>query len=168
MNDGQPSGSVYYRFTDASGRVHIVDSLDRVPSSERAHAEKVELGAQAEPSALPFAARPTDFRSFALGAAAALLLVLVFRYLPRTMRFVLRFGIVAGLAALLMGGYFSWIRRAAGHTDGALATPQALMDDAKGAVDKLNERMRAQDRELEDIERASGARPNTAQSSQPK
>jgi hypothetical protein len=96
-----------------------------------------------------------DLRSFALGALCAVLLLGIFKWLPGTMRFLLRLGIVAGLAALLLGGYFGWLRRSAGHESGALATPQALLDDAKGAVDKMNERMRAQDQELKDIEQQS-------------
>ncbi|HEY2406976.1 MAG TPA: hypothetical protein VGI10_13290 [Polyangiaceae bacterium] len=152
MSDGPRN--VYYRYTDASGRLHVVDSLSLVPASERGSVEKVELGAGSAPSGPSLGGAP-DARSFVLGAVAALALIALFRWLPRTMRFMLRFGIVAGLAALLLSGYFGWLRRSAGHTDSALTTPQVLIGDAKGAVDKMNERMRAQDQQIKDIEQQS-------------
>jgi hypothetical protein len=144
---------VYYRFNDAQGRLHIVDSLDKVPTPLRAHAERVELGAPSRDSTSWLAGKHLHWNSFGLGIGAALVLVLVFLSLRRGWSPLLKLGLVIGMAALLAGAYFGWIRRQSGQSDSVLASPSALIDDARRTVDQANRRNREQEEALKEIDR---------------
>jgi hypothetical protein len=148
------STAVYYRFQDASGRTHIVDSLDSVPLAARPQAQHIEYQPQPEPSALQLPHTLNTWQIFGLGFVAALLITFLFRRLPGTMRMVLRMGIIGGLILLLGGAYLGWMRRATGQSRDALASPTAIIDDAKGAVDKMNARMAAEQAEIKEAEQA--------------
>lgn len=147
----------FYRWVDAEGRLHVVSSLDAVPSAERARAERVTLNGQTALGGAVPSTPASDWRlepsSFGLGFGAALLLSLLFRLLPHGWRSFSRIAVVLGVAALLAGLYLGAIRRATGAKDGgALATPGALIDDAKAAVEKLNQRQKEQDEELRKLQ----------------
>ena len=155
--------AVFYRFTDASGRVHIVDSLDLVPTPERAHAERIQYDARDEqtpvngllPEHTPLSTHgPIAWPTLALGVGGAIVLWLVFRRLPGTLRVVLRLAIVASVIALLGGAYLGWTRRIAHQSNDLIASPGALIDDAKSAVDKMNARMKAQQAEIKEAEQS--------------
>lgn len=153
------SPQVFYRWVDAQGRQHVVSSLDSVPLAERARAERVELsGAPVAPALeLPRGASEPAWRlepgSFGLGFGAALVLTLLFRLLPSGWRGLTRVAVVLGAAALLTGLYLGALRRTTGGSDaGALATPSALIDDAKAAVKKLEQRQQQQDQQLRELE----------------
>jgi hypothetical protein len=60
----------------------------------------------------------------------------------------------AGLALLSIYGYLGWMRRSTGVTGAALASPSAVIQDAKSAVEKMNAHVRAQEAELKAIEQA--------------
>jgi hypothetical protein len=148
-------GARFYRFQDSSGRTHLVDSLDSVPQALRAHATCIEYGA--DPAEAPSALLPRSLSGvqiFGLGFALALLVVFVFSRLPGTLRLVLRLAIVGALIAVLAGAYFGWLRRGVGQSNDTFAGPGALIDDAKGAVAKMNARIRAEQAELKEIEQA--------------
>lgn len=147
----------FYRWVDAEGRLHVVSSLDAVPAAYRAKAERLTLqpstpsGTGPRDSAAP--AWKLEPASFALGFGAALVLSLLFRALPGSWRGFSRVVLVAGVALLLTGLYLGAIRRAAGSRDaGPLASPSALIEDAKSAVEKLNTRQRQQDEELRKLQ----------------
>ena len=163
----QPAKAMFYRFTDPSGRVHIVDSLDLVPQALRSHAHAIsydeESALPALPSAPGVASAPATFperlralptwQLAVLAVGAALLIELSFRRMPGALRLLLRVALVAGVVALASSAYFGWLRRTTGQSGaGSLATPGALLDDAKGAVEKMNARVRAQQAELKEIE----------------
>jgi hypothetical protein len=151
----------FYRWVDAEGRLHVVSSLEAVPSAERARAERVTLTGQtalpsvpsrAEPQAEPSAWR-FDLGSFGIGFGAALAISLLFRLLPNGWRSLTRVAVVLGLGALLTGLYLGAIRRAAGGgAGGALASPSALIQDAKTAVEQMNQRQKQQEEELRQIQ----------------
>jgi hypothetical protein len=150
-------GAQYYRFEDASGRTHLVDSIDSVPHAFRAHAACIQF--RDEPTSIPSITSITarglsGYQTFGLGFAAALLVAFVFSRLPGSLRLVLRLAIVGGLVALLAGGYFGWLRRAAGQSSDTFAGPGALMEDAKAAVAKMNAHTQAEQAELKEIEQA--------------
>ena len=145
---------VYYRFQDASGRTHIVDSLDSVPLASRPQAQRIAYQEQHEPSVLQLPHTSSTWQIFGLGFVAALLVVFLFRRLPGTMRTVLRLGIIGGVILLLGGAYLGWMRRATGQSRDALAGPTAIIDDAKAAVLKMNARMAAEQAELKEAEQA--------------
>ena len=150
----------FYRWVDADGRLHVVSSLDAVPKADRARAERVTLTGQTALGSDPRGAAPaasSDWRldagSFGLGFGAALLLSLLFRVLPNGWRSLSRVAVVLGVAALLTGLYLGAIRRSTGAKDGSvLASPSALIEDAKAAVESLNQRQKQQDEELRKIQ----------------
>ncbi len=146
--------AVYYRFEDANGRIHLVDSLDSVPLSWRARAQRIEYQVEPAASGVPLPRSLTFWQTFGLGFTAALLIALVFRRLPGTMRLALRFAIIGGVLALLAGAYLGWVRRATGSSRDTMATPGALIDDARDAVGKMNARITAEQNELNEAERA--------------
>jgi hypothetical protein len=138
----------FYRWVDASGTLHVVSSLDAVPPAERARAERTAFVGHEEPSPRPAMFR-LDWSSVALGFGAGLLVALV---LPRGWKAVTRVGVVVAIAALLGGAYLATLRNATDTGDGALiASPAAIIEDAKAAVAKANEAQRRRERELEQI-----------------
>jgi hypothetical protein len=147
----------FYRWQDAQGRVHIVSSLDEVPLAERAKLGRVDLnGADAVshyPSDTPGTALPKiDWPSAAIGFGAALLVAMVFRFVPNGWRWLGRLALVGGIGLLLTGAYLAAVRRSAGFEGGALASPSALIQDAKTAVEQMNQRQKQQDEELRKIQ----------------
>jgi hypothetical protein len=60
--------------------------------------------------------------------------------------------LLASVGLLGAGAYFGWVRRTTGHEGPLLASPAALIDDARDAVQKMNERSRQQERVLRELE----------------
>jgi hypothetical protein len=150
-----PGTASFYRYRDVDGRVVIVDSLDRVPASARSTLEHVALEAPPAPAfALPesLGARSLHWPSFGAGAACMLLAGLVlFGVLRSRARFV-RVLLLGSMVLLGAGAYFGWVRRTTGHEGPLLESPAALIDDARNAVQKMNERSREQERVLRELE----------------
>lgn len=148
-------GARFYKFQDASGRLHVVDSINDVPQANRAHATCVEYAPESSSIAQLLGARGTNgWTMFGLGFAAALLVAFAVTRLPGSMRFLARMAIVVGLVALLGGAYLGWIRRQSGQSSDAFTSPSALIEDAKSAVAKMNARTRAEQAELKEAEQA--------------
>lgn len=154
MATGGGQGAVFYRYRDASGRVHIVDSLDLVPSAQRARVERVQYEEPATTVGSALAAGRTQaeahWQPFALGFAAAVALWFVFKGRSQ----LLRWGVVLGGAVLIAGAYFGWLRRTTQSSSAAFASPTTLIDDAKQAVEKMNARMQTEQAEIKETERA--------------
>jgi len=148
----QRGAAVYYKFQDSSGRLHIVDSLESVPQALRPQEERVAYSEPSTSVASVLQHGLGAWQMFGLGFGVALLVVLVFKRLPGTMRIVLRLAIVAGIVCLLAGGYLGWLRRATGQGTDALATPAQIIDEARSAVTKMNDRQRADEAQLKEIE----------------
>jgi hypothetical protein len=159
MGPERSRSEVYYRWIDAEGRLHVVSSVDDVPSAARAKAERLELNPetsrQMHSAGYPKAPAPPafelDFASFGVGFAAALCLALLFRLLPQSMRWMSRVVIVVCLGGLLVGAYLGLVRRQSGLGQDAFASPSAIVEDAKSAVEKMNLRQKRQDEELRRI-----------------
>jgi hypothetical protein len=149
---GEPQ--VFYRWLDAQGRLHVVSSIEQVPIADRPKASLVVLNGAESVSELgsgsgSAAAWRLDTVSFAIGVAAALILTLVFRALPSSLRKLSRFAIVLGLAALAGAAYLGVVRRSVGMPGASpLTTPSALVEDARRAVDNMNLRQKQQDEEI--------------------
>ena len=153
MSDTPKDTQAFYRWVDAQGRVHVVTSLDSVPQAARAKAELVTLRGAEETSPLVAAeAWKPEWGSFAAGFGAAIVLVFLFRLLPNGWKGALRVVVALGLAALLTGAYLGAVRRNAGLPGGAFAAPSALIQDAKDAVNKMNERQKLQEEELKKVQ----------------
>lgn len=149
------SGALFYRYRDADGREVIVDSLARVPASAQGHVERVALEAPPRSVALPTPdalARELHLPSFFAGAgvmlAVGFMLWFAFR---RRAQLLLRFALVGGLVVLGAGAYFGWMRRMTGASGSLVETPAALIDGARSAVQKMNERQLEQQRVLREL-----------------
>jgi hypothetical protein len=150
-----PGTASFYRYRDANGRVVIVDSLDRVPASARSKLEHVALEAPPAPAfALPesLGGRALHWPSFGAGAACMLLAGLVLFGLLRSRARFARVLLLGSMVLLGAGAYFGWVRRTTGHDGPLLESPAALIDDARDAVQKMNERSREQERVLRELE----------------
>jgi len=144
----------FYRWVDGEGRLHVVSSLDSVPASERGKATVVLVnGVDSYPVTSGGQGFRPDWASFALGFGAALLLALAFRMLPGSLRWLTRLALVIGVGALLTGAYLGAVRRTSGMPGAdAFAAPSALIEDAKAAVEQVNQRQKQQDEEIRKIQ----------------
>lgn len=145
----------FYRWVDASGRIHIVSSLDDVPQAERPKSGVVSLTPDESPTvpSLQIAAWRPDWASFGVGFAVALLLAALFKMLPNGLRTASRVALALGVAVVLTGLYLGAVRRSTGVPGASvLASPSALIDDAKGAVERMNLRQKQQEEELKKIQ----------------
>lgn len=158
-----PSGgasTTFYRYRDGSGRVVIVDALTRVPASQRASAEAVVLAPAGESAALADTAvsaarglaRDLHMPSFIAGLSSALLVALLFMVVGRKLGRLFRGALVVGVLGVGVVAYFGWVRRTTGQSGDLLASPGALIEDARGAVQKLNQRTEDQQRALKELE----------------
>ena len=149
------AAATFYRYRDAQGRLVIVDNPSRIPQSARASAERVELSAAPAATTLPTPTelvRDVHWPSFAAGGACAVAVTLVVLALRRRARRFVRLALLGGVIALGAGLYFGWARRLAGQGGGLVSSPQTLIEDAKTAVEKMNDRSREQERVLKELE----------------
>jgi hypothetical protein len=147
---------VYYRWTDSGGRVHLVSSLDAVPAAVRPRVERLELGVRAAPSVVERAGAAVTSGGSAswllLAAGLGVVLIAASRFMPHGLRWLAKVGVFALVAALLGGLYLGALRRSTGTGDSLLATPSAIIDDTKQAVEKINQRQMQQQEELRRIQ----------------
>jgi hypothetical protein len=150
MEPSAQQPQTFYRWVDAQGTVHVVGSLDAVPAAERAQLEQVVLKGREAPIPLAAGFRP-DWASAALGFGAALLLALL---IPRGWKGATRVALVLAVGALVTGAYLATVRRSVGlETGGAFSSPSAVIQDARDAVNKMNERQRLRDQQLEEMKK---------------
>lgn len=169
---------VFYRYEGPDGRVQLVDSLEKLPEEARSKAQRLDFPGS-EKSALEGAfeellseettttrdgatSTPSvpnvHWPSFVIGMGAGVGAVLVLRLLlsPGSSSFGKRLlvstALVIGLAAVLGGLYLGWIRKSTGQADGALATPQQIIDDAKRTMKQVEERRKEQEHQLDELE----------------
>ena len=161
-----PAGTAtFYRYRDASGRVVVVDSLTRVPASQRNLAEQVALAPGAGLTVLPpdgdagltgsiasTLGQQLHVPSFLAGASSALVCALLVTALQRKLGRTLKGALALGVLALGVVGYFGWVRRTTGQSAELLASPRALIDDARAAVGGMNRSLAEQERVLKELE----------------
>ncbi len=135
------------------GSLNVVEAptVARAPVGEASSVARAPFG-----PALP---KSFDAASFGAGFGVGVIVVAsVMFFFGRSGGGVLRrlvFGgaLVVGLGALASGAYFGWLRRTAGQGDGAFATPADLVQDARSAVDGVNQRRAQQEQLLEEIDK---------------
>jgi hypothetical protein len=147
-------GTTFYRYRDAQGRPVLVDSLAKVPGSAKGSLESITLsppraGQSLSPSAIT---SELHWPSFAAGAACVIVLGLVFVGSRRVRSRAVRVGLSLAVLALGAAAYLGWARRLTGESEALLASPAALIQDARDAVQKMNERNREQQRVLQELE----------------
>lgn len=150
------SPNVFYTYRTADGRIAIVDSLERVPASERAGAERVELEEGSPPSRYPLVsevASHIDWPSFATGFGVALAVAAVLSFFGRGSSRVLGFMVVAAILVAGTGAYLGTLRKATGQGDALFATPSSIIDDARRTVGEANKRQREREQLLDQIQR---------------
>lgn len=149
----------FYRYQDERGATVIVDSLSRVPEKARARAERVNLAPETKLPSLPslpsFSSEgggfTLDWPSFAVGFGAALVLVIVLTSFRRFSSPLARLVLFA-IGGLLAGSaYLGWLRRSTGQGDNAFASPSALVEDTRRAVEALKQRNQAQQQQIDEI-----------------
>jgi hypothetical protein len=146
-------GATFYRYRDAQGRPVLVDALSKVPARAHGSLETITLSPPPAGSVLTSAlTHELHWPSFAAGAACVLVLGLVLLGLRRVRSRGVRLGLSMAVLALGAAAYLGWVRRQSGATGELLASPAALIDDARKAVDKMNERNREQQRVLQELE----------------
>ncbi len=170
----EAGGQVFYRFETDDGRLVIVDSLSKVPTTLRDDVERIDFGgAVARPKQGSYnvvgasgqaddGGQPVnvgfggiELSSFGLGVGAglfgaALLYFIVGRRGGGLGRLVFGGVVVLGLAALAGGAYLGWMRRATGVGQEAFASPARIVEDAKEAVRGVEAQRRAQEQLLEE------------------
>jgi hypothetical protein len=148
---GGSDGAVY-RYRGPDGRIVVVDSLSEVPEAQRPSAERVVAidrpGAVATEMPWRF-----DWPSAAVGFGAAALLALLLFASRRGSRVVLGLVLVLGLGVLATGAYFGLLRQSTGQGGSPFASPSAVIDDAKRAVEQMEQRNKQQEREIREIQR---------------
>jgi hypothetical protein len=151
---GARTGSSFYRYRDAQGQMVAVDSLARVPAQLRGSAELVGLAPEARPGSPASAfARELHGPSFLAGALATLVVGALLLALRRRAQRLVRMAVLLGLVLLGAGLYFGWVQRSAGQSSDLFSSPKALIEDARSAVEKMNQRTREQQEVLQDLER---------------
>jgi hypothetical protein len=147
------SGGALYRYRGPDGRIVVVDTLSEVPEAQRPSAERVV--AIDRPGTAPPASGPWrfDWPSAGVGFGAAALLAVVLFASRRGSRLVFGVVLVLGLCVLGMGAYFGFLRQSTGQGGSTFASPSAVIDDAKRAVDHVDRRNREQERQIEEIQR---------------
>ena len=98
--------------------------------------------------------RHIDTPSFVAGLGCGLALAIMILLMSRLGRPFLKLALAGVVVTLLIGSYFGWVRRRAGLGDHIFSDPRVLVDDAKEAVDKMNARMREQQKMIEDLQRS--------------
>jgi hypothetical protein len=131
-----------------------VDSLARVPPQLRGSAERMAVTPEA-PWASPASAFAHELHgpSFLAGAFAALVVGLLLLALRRRARRLVHMAVVLGLVLLGGGLYFGWVQRSAGKSGDLFSSPKELIEDARSAVEKMNQRTREQQGVLQELER---------------
>lgn len=151
MQGGSAGG--FYRYKGPDGRIVVVDSLSEVPEAQRAHAEHLQYAEQRAPFAIAAREWRFDWPSALVGFGIAILLGIMVLASRRGSRVVLGFALVLVLMVAGTGAYLGLIRKSTGQGDSPLASPSALVDDARRAVDQAQQRRREQDQVIRDIQR---------------
>jgi hypothetical protein len=150
--DQTGSEQTFFRFTDQSGRIVIVDSKDKLPKSAQANAQRLELSGAAAGTKPPSEA-DLSLPSLGLGVALGIVCTVgtLFLFRRAGAGFIAKvFGGLA-IAALLGGLYLGWLTRATGQSDQLLSSPADIIDNARRTVEQANESRRKQHQLLEDL-----------------
>ena len=153
-----PSSSVYYRYRGPDGRIVIVDSARQIPADSRDRAERIELGPSSGAATAPTTtttvlARRLDWPSFAAGFGLALMLAAIVLVVRRGSLRWLGFLALLGLLVGGFGAYLGFLRRSTGQATEIFASPSAVIDDARRAVEAAKKSERERDRVIEEIQR---------------
>jgi hypothetical protein len=151
MQGGSEGG--FYRYKGPDGRIVVVDSLSEVPAAQRPNAERIHYAEPPTPIAVATRDWRFDWPSAGLGFGVAILLGIAVMASRRGSRAVLGIALLLVLMIAGTGAYLGLIRKSTGQGDSVLASPSAMIDDARRAVDQAQQRRREQDQVIRDIQR---------------
>ena len=100
-----------------------------------------------------------DGLSFGAGFGAALVLAAIFRMMPEKMRWLPKLAIVGGIAVVGIGLYLGYLRKTTGMGTGPLASPSAIIQDARATVEGVQQRQREREAELRAIQAEATGKP---------
>jgi hypothetical protein len=167
-----------FSFVDDDGHTLIADSLEAIPKKYREIAKEVSVKdakktvaslekklvaakdrglveakkAQREVGdVVPFV-KDLDIPSVIFGVALAVVVSFVLSLFRRTGKTLAKVGMVLLIVALVAGSYFAWIRRVAGLGDTKIASPTAMIEDARKAAKQMQKKLDAQQELLKKIE----------------
>jgi hypothetical protein len=172
---------VFYRYEAPDGRIVIVDSASKLPPAARDRAERIDMSqggvgeerytvvesTETEADAAPGQETTASFESFfpevdspsfGLGLGSGLLIAALLLGVAtgsgsgRFARKLFGFALACGIGLVLLGGYFGYLRHIGGGGEGGAASPQQLVEDAREAVEDMNQRQRERDEQLGDVQ----------------
>lgn len=156
---GQGGGeTTFFQYEDASGTLHLTDSLQAIPAELRDKAKPIvvrelerakgELRSKLDRNQdLPVVGN-VHLPSFGFGIAVSLAAVLALKLVWGGAKLVLKLAAIAAIVAVLGGMYLGWVRNQAGLGKGDLSSPQQLIDDARRAAEAAKKKLEAEHREL--------------------
>ncbi len=118
-------------------------------SKKQAEAVQREVG-----DVVPFV-KDLDLPSVAVGFALSLVLWVGSSVVRRSGRLLFKLAGILLVVALVVGAYFGWLRRVAGLSDSQLSNPASVIQDAKGAAEKMQRRLQKNERTLRQLEETS-------------
>lgn len=136
-------------------REQAEDALEALPGQAKA------LGAKSKATArrslrevgdvMPFV-KELDGPSVAVGFALSLVIWVGTSAVRRRGRLLFKLLGLSLVVALILGAYFGWLRKAAGLSESQLSSPAALIQDARGAANQMQQRLRKTERTLRRLE----------------
>jgi hypothetical protein len=149
-------GEEFFRYTDAGGVMHIVDSLEKVPPEKRESVEKLMLEKSSQminKAKAAIEARSKDDipflsdvhgPSFLFGVVLALGLMTVFKVVWGGMKTLFKLAITVAVVVALSGMYFGWVKEG--------GSPKELVEDAKKAASAAQKKIEEEKANLKKAE----------------
>jgi hypothetical protein len=133
------SPAAFYRWKDAQGLEHIVDSMDKVPEASRANAERIAFVAPVVRSDQSTGIGPLkiEWESFSAGFATAFLLGVVFVIARRTKKPVVELAVLVAAAAIIGGVYYAWSKQNAASNTAKHEVQSVQIDDSNKTNEKI-------------------------------
>ncbi len=145
------------RLQDTAERVReqAEDALEALPGRAKALTAQSEAtarrGLREVGDVVPFV-KELDAPSVAVGFALSLVIWVGSSVVRRSGRLLFKLLGLSLIVVLVLGAYFGWLRKAAGLSESQLSSPAALIQDARGAANKMQRKLRKTERTLRRLE----------------
>lgn len=145
---------------ETAGRVkeQAQEALDHLPAQAKALGQRSRKQAEAVQrevgDVVPFV-KDLDLPSVAVGFALSLVMWVGSAVVRRSGRLLFKLAGILLVVALIVGAYFGWLRRATGLSQSQLSSPASVIKDAKGAAEKMKQKLQSNERALRQLEETS-------------